>query len=220
MTNLSCFFIILNKSSFQERLEAATAFKKQMWAEMQLDKRRMKEDYVTRMHCLMGNKLDHNFTKSSTEDTRRPFLSVPEKNSEMAARLAVQEECLSNLLNEPTNVHGFKSEGDVRIQDKFVLENHKFHSFQQPGYAADRSRSGLKSYIGLKAEEMYVYRSLPLGQDRRRNRYWQFVTSASQNDPGCGRIFVELNDGRWRLIQSEEVLFCTTHLVIFTCLSR
>jgi len=52
-----------------------------------------------------------------------------------------------------------------------------------------------------------VYRSLPLGQDRSRNRYWQFITSASRNDPGCGRIFVELHDGRWRLIDSEEVLF-------------
>ncbi|KAL2483356.1 Homeodomain-like transcriptional regulator [Forsythia ovata] len=51
---------------------------------------------------------------------------------------------------------------------------------------------------------MYVYRSLPLGQDRRRNRYWQFKASPSQNDPGSGRIFVELRDCQWRLIDSEK----------------
>lgn len=63
----------------------------------------------------------------------------------------------------------------------------------------------MKSYIGHRAEDMYVYRSLPLGLDRRRNRYWQFVASASRHDPGSGRIFFESTDGYWRLIDSEEV---------------
>ena len=76
----------------------------------------------------------------------------------------------------------------------------------EPAYAAEKSRAQLKFFISHKAEELFVYRSLPLGQDRRRNRYWQFITSASQNDPGCGRIFVELCDGRWRLIYNEEVM--------------
>lgn len=111
------------RSVLEDRLEAANALKKQMWAEAQLDKKRMKED-----------------------DSQS--------------------------------------------------EQHK--------YAAERSRLQLKSHIAHKAEEMYVYRSLPLGQDRRCNRYWQFVASASRNDPGSGRIFVELTDGNWRLFDSEE----------------
>ncbi|PWA44120.1 HB1/Asxl, restriction endonuclease HTH domain-containing protein [Artemisia annua] len=41
--------------------------------------------------------------------------------------------------------------------------------------------------------------------DRRRNRYWQFVASISSRDPGSGRIFVELQSGGWRLIDSEEI---------------
>jgi hypothetical protein len=77
---------------------------------------------------------------------------------------------------------------------------------QQHGYASKRSRSQLKAYVTHLAEELYIYRSLPLGQDRRRNRYWQFVASASRNDPCSGRIFVELHDGNWRVIDSEEVI--------------
>jgi acetyl esterase/lipase len=77
---------------------------------------------------------------------------------------------------------------------------------QQHGYASKRSRSQLKAYVTHLAEELYIYRSLPLGQDRRRNRYWQFVASASRNDPCSGRIFVELHGGNWRVIDSEEVI--------------
>ncbi|KAD3068752.1 hypothetical protein R6Q59_017222 [Mikania micrantha] len=73
------------------------------------------------------------------------------------------------------------------------------------GYnTAERSRLQLKAFIGHKAEDMYAYRSLPLGQDQRCNRYWQFMASNSMHDPGSGRIFVELQSGCWRLIDSEE----------------
>lgn len=76
----------------------------------------------------------------------------------------------------------------------------------QENCSSKRSRSQLKSYIGGKAEEVYPYRSLPLGQDRRHNRYWHFAASASKTDPCSGLIFVELHDGKWRLIDSEEVI--------------
>lgn len=122
------------------------ATKKQMWAEAQIDKRRMKEDFIMKIQYPASDDL------------------VPGQEN----------------LGDPQN--------DL-----------------QPAYAVEKSRAQLKSFIGHKAEEMFVYRSLPLGSDRRRNRYWQFITSASQNDPGFGRIFVELCDGRWRLIDTEEV---------------
>ncbi|XP_076913172.1 homeobox-DDT domain protein RLT2-like [Bidens hawaiensis] len=129
----------------EERLEAAMAIKKQMWAEAQIDKRHMKEDFIMKIQYPAGDDL------------------VPGQEN----------------MGDPQN--------DL-----------------QPAYAVEKSRAQLKSLIGHKAEEMFVYRSLPLGSDRRRNRYWQFITSASQNDPGSGRIFVELCDGRWRLIDTEE----------------
>lgn len=65
--------------------------------------------------------------------------------------------------------------------------------------------SKLRSYIHQKAEGIYEYRALPLGQDRRHNQYWQFSTSASLTDPGLGRIFFESKNGLWRVIDSEEV---------------
>lgn len=188
-------------------MEAANSLKKQMWADMQLDKRRMKEEFVMRMHypSVVVNKFDPNLAISSAEGRQSPLITVDDKNNETTETLSVQEERTSDPLNDSHRLTRFPSEGNLQMQG--VSAGAENHVFQQPSYAAERSRSQLKSYIGHKAEEMYVYRSLPLGQDRRRNRYWQFATSASQNDPGCGRIFVELHDGRWRLIDSEEVVF-------------
>ncbi|XP_062105928.1 homeobox-DDT domain protein RLT2 isoform X2 [Humulus lupulus] len=188
----------------EERLEAANALKKQMWAEVQLDKRRIKEDYVLRMPytSFIGNKFELNSAISSAEAKQSPLVNVDDKNNETTGVLSVRGEQMGDPSNNNPCVSGFLSEGNLQMQE--VCAGPDNNLFQQPGYAADRSRSQLKSYIGHKAEEMYVYRSLPLGQDRTRNRYWQFITSASQNDPGCSRIFVELHDGRWRLIDSEE----------------
>ncbi|KAL0795691.1 hypothetical protein Bca101_067068 [Brassica carinata] len=77
-------------------------------------------------------------------------------------------------------------------------------NISQENCSSKRSRSQLKSYIGHKAEEVYPYRSLPLGQDRRHNRYWHFAASASKSDPCSGLIYVELHDSKWRLIDSAE----------------
>lgn len=190
------------RNVLEERLEAATALKKQMWAEAQLDKRRTKEDYLMKIHYTfhISSKTEANLTNlSSAEGKLSPLLAVDSGNNEMPLDPAIQRESM----NDQQNLGPFlNSEGNLQMQD--IPGGSENFSLQQVGYAAEMSRSQLKSYIGYKAEELYVYRSLPLGQDRRRNRYWQFVTSNSRNDPGCGRIFIELHDGRWRIIDSEE----------------
>jgi hypothetical protein len=181
-----------------------------MWAEAQLDKRRMKEEFVMKMHLspFTGNKTEPNLTISLAEGRQSPFPTINDKNNEMSVAPAVQQEQLNDVQNDQNYLSSLPSEENLQMQDYSAgIEN---LPYQQAAYVAERSRSQLKSYIGHKAEEMCVYRSLPLGQDRSRNRYWQFITSASRNDPGCGRIFVELHDGRWRLIDSEEVLFSLT----------
>ncbi|THG09063.1 hypothetical protein TEA_017053 [Camellia sinensis var. sinensis] len=162
-----------------ECLEAANALKKQMWAEVQLDKCRMKEE-AGKAHCLLL--MTNNLVSTNPVE---------------------QKEHLHDAQNDPNYPIHRPSKRNPQIQEVSTCTDNL--SLLQPGYAAERSWSQLKSYIGHKAEEMYVYRSLPLGQDRRRNRYWQFITSSSRNDPGSGRIFVELRHGCWRLIDSEEL---------------
>ncbi|KAK7257406.1 hypothetical protein RIF29_31365 [Crotalaria pallida] len=179
----------------EERLETANALKKQMWAEAQLDKRRIKEDSFVKVTYL-GNKIEPPVVFPSVEGKQSPLVTVDVKNDKalVTSENEIQEN-QNDLWNSPIEVN-------MQTQDCSAgLDN---YSFQQSGYAAENSRSNLKSYIGHLAEQIYMYRSSPLGLDRRHNRYWQFITSASQNDPGCGRIFVELHDGCWRLIDSEE----------------
>ncbi|KAF5481349.1 hypothetical protein F2P56_002009 [Juglans regia] len=189
----------------EERLEAANALKKQMWAEAQLDKRRMKEEFVMKMHysSFMGNRTEPNLTASLAEGRQSSFPIGNDKSNEMSVAAAVQQELPNDVQNEQNYLYSLPSEENLQMQDYCAGPDNL--PYQQAGYYAERSRSQLKSYISYKAEEMCMYRSLPLGQDRRHNRYWRFITSASRNDPGCGRIFVELYDGRWRLIDSEEV---------------
>ncbi|KAJ4981059.1 hypothetical protein NE237_031896 [Protea cynaroides] len=188
----------------EERLEAANALKKQMWAEAQLDKRRMKEEYMTKLQysSFTGIKAEPNASSFAAEGSQSPLPGVGNKNSEASLNPAVKSEPLldpQNVQNYLNNVPGERTMGGQEFSagpDNFPHQQH--------GYATEKSRFQLKASIGHKAEEMYVYRSLPLGQDRRRNRYWLFVTSASRNDPGSGRIFFESHDGCWRLIDSEE----------------
>lgn len=184
---------------------------------MKLDKRRIKEDFVMRMHysSFTGNKSQSNLTVLPVDGRQSPFVQDDDKNNETTGDLSVQEEKINDPPNDNNYINSLCSERNLQMQE--VPTGPDIHPFQQPLYAADRPRSQLKAYIGHKAEEMYAYRSLPLGQDRRRNKYWQFVASASQNDPGCGRIFVELHDGCWRLIDSEEVAFCLYVSHFFLC---
>ncbi|KAK6919642.1 WHIM2 domain [Dillenia turbinata] len=187
----------------EERLEAANALKKQMWAEAQLDKRRMKEEIVTKVQhsASNGTKVEPNYSIAVVESRQSLFVADDNKNNE-ASISPTKQEMSQDLQNDPNYQNNLLPERVLAAQDlPGGVDN---FLFQQSGYAAEKSRSQLKAYIGHKAEEMYVYRSLPLGLDRRRNRYWQFITSTSIHEPGSGRIFIELHDGCWRLIDSEE----------------
>lgn len=167
-------------------MDAANALKKQMWAEAQLDKRRMREETI--------NKLYDSSFNPTIEGGLSPLAAENKVNDPSISTLVKDEPSLAGEYAHNTNDNLDTSMG------QFITPA------QQNGQITERSRLQLKSYIGHRAEELYVYRSLPLGQDRRRNRYWQFVASSSCLDPGSGRIFVETPNGCWRLIDSEEVV--------------
>ncbi|CAK9181860.1 unnamed protein product [Ilex paraguariensis] len=182
------------RAVLEDRLDAANALKKQMWAEAHLDKRRIKDDSVTKFH-------DSSFT-AAAECSQSPLTVVDNKSYEASISTAAKEEPLTGADNFQNHHNGLPAEKGLVVDD--TSNGQITSSIQQNGYTAERSRLQLKSFIGQRAEETFVYRSLPLGQDRRCNRYWQFVASASRHDPGSGRIFVESPDGYWRLIDSEE----------------
>ncbi|RDX93815.1 Homeobox-DDT domain protein RLT2, partial [Mucuna pruriens] len=187
----------------EERLEAANALKKQIWAEAQPDKRRIKEDYFVKIQSVscLGKKNQPAVVFPSVERKQSPVLIVDDKNNKPLLTSHDQHEWINELQENQNHLQSSALEVNMQMQDCSTGPDN--YSFQQSGYAAEKSRSNLKSYIDHLAEQTYMYRSLPLGLDRRHNRYWQFITSA-QNDPGCGRIFVEFHDGRWKLIDSEE----------------
>ncbi|XP_020683449.1 homeobox-DDT domain protein RLT2 [Dendrobium catenatum] len=186
----------------EERLEAATALKKQMWAEAQLDKRRYKEEYLNKsqyssfLNCKPESTQVIVGTEGSQTPLQLPYTKESDGNLEFLSNDQFPD--VSNL----NNIHNMSTERHVLGQE--LSTNPDSFPLQHYGHAAEKPRFQLKSYIGHKAEQLYVYRSLPLGQDRRRNRYWLFSTSTSPNDPGSGRIFFESKDGFWRLIDSEE----------------
>ncbi|PPS01296.1 hypothetical protein GOBAR_AA19354 [Gossypium barbadense] len=192
------------RAVLEDRLEAANALKKQMWAEAQLDKSRLKEECIIKMDFppVMGIKTEAQLPNSAVEGSRSPFPVADNKNDEASPSIPEDQKPLLCSQNVQNDLNSYPAERALVLQDASMGPEN--FSAQQHGYASKRSRSQLKSYIAHRAEEMYVYRSLPLGQDRRRNRYWQFVASASKNDPCSGQIFVELHDGKWRLIDSEE----------------
>lgn len=172
-------------------MEAANALKKQMWAEAQLDKRRMKEEHTFKLQ------------------RRSPINSFCVKNESSS----INPEFQLVDLNDEQNEDQYLTEKNPLLHEFSAVPENLI--LQQSVYATEKSRPERKAFIGHRAEEIYVYRSLPLGQDRRRNRYWQFITSLSQKDPGSGRIFVELCNGVWRLIDTEEVLMFSFFLSFF-----
>ncbi|XP_020268550.1 homeobox-DDT domain protein RLT2 isoform X2 [Asparagus officinalis] len=184
----------------EERLEAASVLKKQMWADAQLDKRRFKEEYMSRVQysSILGSKADTS-QMNVAEGSQTPPDIINSKDIDGNPVLDGNDQFLDpQCQNNVNNMSERSSIGQDFSTNPDAL------SVQQYGYVAEKSRSQLKSYIGHKAEQHYEYRSLPLGQDRRRNRYWVFSTSASPNEIGAGRIFVESKDGLWRLIDTEE----------------
>ncbi|XVF25750.1 hypothetical protein REPUB_Repub13aG0240500 [Reevesia pubescens] len=192
------------RAVLEDRLEAANALKKQMWAEAQLDKSRLKEDTIFKMDfpSALGIKAEAQLPSSAVGGSQSPFLAADNKNDEASPSIPEDQKPMLYSQNVQNDLNSYPAEKALVLQEASIGPDN--FSSQQHGYTSKRSRSQLKSYIAHRAEEMYVYRSLPLGQDRRRNRYWQFVASASKNDPCSGRIFVELHDGNWRLIDSEE----------------
>ena len=74
----SCYFLIqcLIIRVLQERLEAANAIKKQMWAEAQIDKRRSKEEFGSKMQYNSYTSLkvdvipEHNATETTPSPVR------------------------------------------------------------------------------------------------------------------------------------------------------
>ncbi|CAA0816207.1 Homeodomain-like transcriptional regulator [Striga hermonthica] len=174
--------------ALEERLEAANALKKQMWAEAQLDKRRFKDE--------LSFKFQH---QSSVEHRKSQLASVYMKNESSSLNPAFQFADLNDQQNEENYCESKITEKRPLVHNSFVVSDNML--LQQ---TAEKSRSQIKALIGYRAEEIYVHRSLPLGQDRRRNRYWQFMTSSSRNDPGSGKIYVELCNRVWRIIDSEE----------------
>ncbi|CAA0817866.1 homeobox-1 [Striga hermonthica] len=167
----------------EERMDAANALKKQMWAAAQLDKRRLREEIITKLY-------DSSFNAAG-ESGLSPLVAVENKMYDLSATNIGKTEMAEDTQNSIDNLAPDASMG-------------QFISPAQNGHSTERSRLQLKSYIGHRSEELHVYRSLPLGQDRRRNRYWQFIATASCFDPGSGRIFVESPNGSWRLIDTEE----------------
>lgn len=185
------------RAVLEDRLDAANALRKQMWAEAQLDKRRLKDESLSKFHdpCLT----------EAVDGSYSPLGVGENKNNEVALDTAIKEEPfigLDNVKKEQNNLCGMTSERNLVVHNSSMNQNTP--TVQHPGSTSERSRLQLKSFTGQRAEEMHVYRSLPLGQDRRHNRYWQFVASASRHDPGSGRIFVELREGGWRMIDSEK----------------
>ncbi|XP_052203484.1 homeobox-DDT domain protein RLT1-like isoform X2 [Diospyros lotus] len=195
---------ICTRAVLEDRLDAATALKKQMWAEVQLHKKRCKEENISRFHCssFMGNEAEIKQTSATAESSQSPLATVDSKLNESPLNTAVKKESLVGTDNAQEDLNSLPLERSMVESDAAMV--HIGSIIQQNGCAAERLHLQLKSYVGHRAEEMYVYRSLPLGQDRRRNRYWQFVASASKHDPGSGRIFFESPDGYWMLIDTEE----------------
>lgn len=188
----------------QERLEAANAIKKQMWAEAQLDKRRSKEECASKVQYNSFTSLKADVIPENNATETTPVRNLGIDNDENVGTLNNNE-----ILNQQSNAGNVSYERNGMGQETSATPDNL--SAQQYAYA-DKTRSQLKSYIGHRAEQLYVYRSLPLGQDRRRNRYWQFSTSTSPNDPGSGRIFFESREGYWRVIDSEEVFILFVYI--------
>ncbi|KAF4393124.1 hypothetical protein F8388_012633 [Cannabis sativa] len=188
----------------EDRLEAANALKKQMWAEAHVDKGRLKEENVIKVDfsSQVGGKAEMHLARSAADGSQSPLPDIDNRNTDMSLSVAENQRSVYDLNSLQTDLNTLPAD-KASVAHEFSTGPDNFLT-QQLAFASKRSRSQLKSYIAHRAEEMYVYRSLPLGQDRRRNRYWQFVASASSNDPGSGRVFVELHDGNWRIIDTEE----------------
>ncbi|KAH9321847.1 hypothetical protein KI387_016486, partial [Taxus chinensis] len=193
----------------EERQEAANALKRQMWAEAQLDKKRLKEEQLSRTQALSfgGIKSEGAINNTFFDGGQNPFVGRENKESEISVFHQPKCEGLVDVIPAPNHFSASTNsallgENNVLLPDNSLGQE---ASMVQVGCMIEKSRAQVKASIGQRAEELYVYRSIPLGQDRRHNRYWQFVTCPSGSDPGSGRIFFESHgDGHWKVIDTCE----------------
>ncbi|CAN7093885.1 unnamed protein product [Brassica rapa subsp. narinosa] len=180
------------------------------------------EERLEALVALVGIANEGNSIRASLEDRLEAANSL---KKQMWAEAQLDNSCMRDVLkfdiqNSTREINSFNRDPSQLVDETKppleVVSNdvHKLSTergsvnqegnISQENFSSKRSRSQLKSYISHKAEEVYPYRSLPLGQDRRHNRYWHFAASASKSDPCSGLIFVELHDSKWRLIDSAE----------------
>lgn len=177
-----------------------------MWAEMQLEKRRHKEEQLSRSQFTLlpgGPKPDGESPDLVAENLTGGALSLyePIRLNSIDMNVPNNE---AMVLGESFTGNGKSHHGLANGQ--FLHEAGPSVGPGANGPLSEKSRAQAKADIGLRAEELYVFRSLPLGSDRRHNRYWQFVTGNGGQDPGCGRLFFEPNfNGHWGVIDTEEV---------------
>lgn len=184
--------------ALEERMEAANSLKRQMWAEAQLDKRRFREEQLLKSQSQVGEGF-----KIEESNPNAEGLESPQAGEEKVEEKPI----LEGLAAEPgTGTYNAVGNSPHREKGAGVQACiNQDATTSMAGFSLDKTRAQLKADIGLRAEELYIYRSLPLGFDRRHNRYWQFVTSNAGEDPGCGRIYFEsAEDGYWEVIDTEE----------------
>ncbi|KAL2650700.1 hypothetical protein R1flu_018828 [Riccia fluitans] len=203
--------------ALEARMEAAMALKRQMWAEAQIERRRHKEEQLLKLQPALLNAAKNESGEAGDLGTV-PSTAAGEKLSESISGSKQELTLELNLVPSDSNMARESSvlgehtpsraERDITVHEK--IQPHEGLVTPETlasGQVTERSRASVKTDTGVSAEELYVVRSLPLGMDRRRNRYWQFVTCRGGQDPNCGRIFFESStDGSWEVIDTEEAL--------------
>ncbi|KAF5949749.1 hypothetical protein HYC85_011742 [Camellia sinensis] len=103
----------------EECLEAANALKKQMWAEVQLDKCRMKEEYVMKIQypSYISDKTEPNVQISSVEGRQSPLPTVDDKNNLVSTNPVEQKEHLHDTQNDPNYPIHMPSKRNPQIQE-------------------------------------------------------------------------------------------------------
>ncbi|XP_039158963.1 homeobox-DDT domain protein RLT1-like [Eucalyptus grandis] len=146
------------RAVLEDRLEAATA----------------KVDFLS----LLGSKIEFQLPNSVLDGGHSSWLLADNKNNDVSAENQNSLHGPQGLQNDLSSV---PTERFSAVQDSCGGPGGPDNFSMQYGHASKRSRTQLKSYIAHRAEEIYVYRCLPLGQDCRRNQYWWFVASTSKN---------------------------------------
>lgn len=184
-----------------------------MWAEAQLDRRRQKEEQLSRLQ--VSGKVEGVSPNGVADGRQSPVMGPDCKQLDTSLPPAPGTETVgADSCNASTSV---PHQRPPAVQDIPSGQEGPLSAFS---HSTEKSRAQLKADIGVRAEELYVLRSLPLGFDRRRNRFWQFVTSSGGEDPGCGRIYFESHDeSRWEIIDTEEVR-SHRELSLLVCLCR